>query len=343
MPEKKDLTTSEIDRQNILNNPYALREIEKATGIHGIAFEGRTVVLKEQVATFFEVTPRTVDNYLEKFGPELARNGYEVLKGKRLKAMKLATCSQDVHETDFVNISKAPQLGIFDFRAFLNLAMLMTESHRAGLVRQMILDIVIDTINARTGGGTKYINQRDEDFIHAAFVEENYRKQFTDALRDCVAMGNFKYAVYTDRIYVSIFKEKSKEYRKVLRLEAKDEVRETFYSEILDLISSYEYGFAEALQKACASKGRPLWAEEVDVLFREFEDQPLFKPLIERARVKMASRDLAFRDALHVQLTDYVSALSPAEFERFIGEKSMEFSERLEQAKDVFKRLKDRG
>jgi len=53
----KDLTTSELDRQNILNNPYALAEIEKATGIQGIPFEGRTVVLKQQVATFFEVTP----------------------------------------------------------------------------------------------------------------------------------------------------------------------------------------------------------------------------------------------------------------------------------------------
>jgi len=200
----KDLTTSEIDRQNILNNRFALAEIEKAAGIQGIPFEGKTVVLKEQVAAFFEVTPRTVDNYLEKFGPELARNGYVVLKGKRLKTMKLAIQARDVHEADFVNISKVPQLGVFDIRAFLNLAMLMTESHRAALVRQMILDVVIDTINARTGGGTKYINQRDEDFIHSAFIEDNYRKQFTYALKDCVSMGNFKYAVYTDKIYVSI-------------------------------------------------------------------------------------------------------------------------------------------
>ena len=81
----KDLTTSEIDRQNILNNPYALAEIEKAAGIQGIPFEGRTVVLKEQVASFFEVTARTVDNYLEKFASELERNGYEVLRGNRLK------------------------------------------------------------------------------------------------------------------------------------------------------------------------------------------------------------------------------------------------------------------
>lgn len=181
----KDLTTSEIDRQNILNNRYAVAEIEKAAGIQGIPFEGKTVVLKEQVAAFFEVTPRTVDNYLEKFGSELVRNGYVVLKGKRLKEMKLAMKDAFGSEANFV--TKTTVLGIFDIRAFLNLAMLMTESHRAALVRQMILDVVIDTINARTGGGTKYINQRDEDFIHSAFIEDNYRKQFTDALKDCVS------------------------------------------------------------------------------------------------------------------------------------------------------------
>ena len=48
----KDLTNSSIHRQNILNNPYALQEIEKATRISGIPFEGKSVVLKEQVAAF---------------------------------------------------------------------------------------------------------------------------------------------------------------------------------------------------------------------------------------------------------------------------------------------------
>jgi len=41
--EKKDLTVSQVDRQNILNNPYALQEIEKATRIKGIPFEGKTL------------------------------------------------------------------------------------------------------------------------------------------------------------------------------------------------------------------------------------------------------------------------------------------------------------
>jgi hypothetical protein len=336
----KDLTTSEIDRQNILNNPYALAEIEKAAGIQGVLFEGRTVLLKEQVASFFEVTPRTVDNYLEKNGEELRKNGYAILKGKSLKSFKLSIKDALGHEADFV--TKTTVLGVFDFRAFLNLAMLMTESPRAGLVRSLILDIVIDTINKRTGGGTKYINQRDEDFIHSAFIEGNYRKEFTDALKDCVAMGNFKYPVYTDRIYVSIFREESKEYRKILSLEEKDKVRDTFYSEVLDLIAAYECGFAAELRAAFAAKGSMLSGSEVDTLFKRFEALPHWRPLVEKARNKMASRDLAFRDALHLQLSEYVTPLAPPEFERFIGAKSMELAERLEEVKDVMKRLKER-
>jgi len=56
----------------------------------------------------------------------------------------------------------------------------------------------------------------------------------------------------------------------------------------------------------------------------------------------MASRDLAFRDALHKQLSEYITPLQGAEFERFLGDKSKELEERLEDAKDVFKRLKER-
>ena len=189
--ENKDLTVSQVDRQNILNNPYALEEIEKATNIKGIPFEGKSVVLKEQVAQFFGVSTRTIETYLADFEAELTENGYEVLTGKRLKLLKSGVSEMDVAEENFGNIKNAPKLGIFDFRAFLNIAMLVSEGEQAKLLRQTILDIVIDTINLRTGGGTKYINQRDEDFLHSWFVEEDYRQQFTDALRDYVSMGNF--------------------------------------------------------------------------------------------------------------------------------------------------------
>ena len=111
--DKKDLIVSQVDRQNILNNPYALQEIEKAAQIQGIPFEGKRVVTKEQVAAFFDVTPRTIDNHIERHGEELRQNGYEVLRGKRLKSLKLEILKQGANETDFVNITKICFMKLF--------------------------------------------------------------------------------------------------------------------------------------------------------------------------------------------------------------------------------------
>ena len=338
----RDLTVSEIDRQNILNNDYALHEIQKATKISGIFFEGKQIVTKEQVASFFEVSPRTIENYIAKYEQELLNNGYEVVSGNRLKLLKKIIKDNDVAETIFGNIDKAPALSIFDFRAFLNISMIITDNERARLIRQLILDIAIDVINQRTGGGTKYINQRDEDFLSTYFAEENYRQKFTNALNECVDMGKFKYPLYTDKIYLSIFKEKAQEYRKILKLEKRDKVRDTLYAEVLDIISAYEFGFADIIIEEYNKKGRKLKQYEVNLLFKNFESQALWKPLIEKARNKMASRDLAFRDALHMQLQEYITPIQKDDFERFIGEKSKELLERINEAKDVMERLKNR-
>ena len=339
----KELTNSVIHRQNILNNPYALEEIRRATEIKGVVFEGETVVLKSQVARFFEVTPRTVENYLSRYESELAQNGYEVLTGKRLKSFKNCARDSDDREIHFGIIEKTPRLGIFNFRAFLNLAMLLVESDKARLLRKTILDIAIDTINVRTGGGTKYINQRDEGFLRSLFNSEEYRSQFTDALRDYVDLGKFKYPLYTNKIYVSIFKENAQEYAKVLRLSKKDKVRNTFYTEIINLVASYESGLAEELKTRYLQLGRRLSAIETDETFFKFENAALWKPLIDSARVKMASRDLAFRDSLHLQLQDHIAPLGREDFDRFLGEKSRELSERIEEAQEVMKRLKERS
>ena len=335
-----NLTDSSVTRQNILNNPLAVQEIQKAVGIKGILFEKEYKFLKRQIAEFFEVTERTIDNCLEKNEKELSKNGYEVLKGKRLADLKLVWQHQFGHETDFA--TKTTVLGIFNFRALLDVAMLLTDSEKARELRSVILDIVIDTINKRTGGNTKYINQRDEDFVGNLLRGEDYRKDFTDALRDCVDMGNFKYMVYTDKVYTSIFKENSAEYRRILRLEKDENVRHTMYSEVLDIISSYEAGFAELLRIESQRAGRLLSSTETDKLFSKFEKLKLWEPLREKARNKMASRDLCFRDALHKNLEEYISSVPQADFERFLGEKSMELDQRLEEYKDALQRLKER-
>jgi len=281
-----------------------------------------------------------VERYLENYRDELIQNGFTVLRGKSLKEFKLWLKEQSV--TDIHVGSKVTQLGLFNFRTFLNLAMLLVESEKARVLRSVILDIVIDTINKRTGGGTKYINQRDEDFVVQYLQGENYRREFTDALRDYVDMGKAKYPIYTDKIYRSIFKENAQEYRQILKLHDKENVRDTMYSEVLRLISSYEAGFADVLRKESERLVRKLNPYEVDRFFRDFESQRLWVPQVEDARNKMASRDLGFRDALHIRLKEYITAIEPKDFDRFLGEKSKALEERLEEMKDVFKRLKDR-
>ena len=262
-----------------------------------------------------------------------------MLKGKNLKEFK------DLVDVSLINEgNKAPLLGVFSFRAVLNLAMLLTESERAKAVRSRLLDIVMDVLAERTGGHTKYINQRDEHYLMASFQEESYRKQFTDALDHFVVEHQWKYVRFTNLIYQCIFRENATEYRQVLKLAAKDSIRDTMYSEVLTLIASLETGLAHELEKEFKRLGRELSMQEGAALFGQFESHPLFKPFIVDARTKMASRDLGFRDALHHKLEAYIQSVPEADFDRFLGETSKSLEDRLSDPATlaVFKRLKDR-
>jgi len=66
----RDFTASPVDRQTVLNNPYAVGEIQKAAHIQGVLFEA-TRVIKDQVAAFFEIDPRTVERCLDQNADEL--------------------------------------------------------------------------------------------------------------------------------------------------------------------------------------------------------------------------------------------------------------------------------
>lgn len=334
-----DLTTAQLQRQNILNNRFALQAAEQHLQLGGVVFQGQTVFTKQQVMALFEVSDATVERYISNHGEELKGNGYQLLKGKTLKEFK------DLVDVSLINEgNKAPLLGVFSFRAVLNLAMLLTESERAKAVRSRLLDIVMDVLAERTGGHTKYINQRDEHYLTATFQEQSYRKQFTDALDHFVVEHKWKYVRFTNLIYQCIFRENATEYRQVLKLAAKDSIRDTMYSEVLTLIASLETGLAHELEKEFKRLGRKLSMQEGAALFGQFESHPLFKPFIVDARTKMASRDLGFRDALHHKLEAYIQSIPEADFDRFLGETSKSLEDRLSDPATlaVFKRLKDR-
>jgi hypothetical protein len=334
-----DLTNSPHQRQNILNNRYALQAAEQHLALGGTHFEGATVFTKQQVTALFEISDATVERYIASHGEELKANGYTLLRGKKLNEFKGLADVTLMNEGN-----KAPILGVFSFRAVLNLAMLLTESERAKAVRSRVLDIVMDVLAQRTGGHTKYINQRDDQYLMASFQEQSYRKQFTDALDKYVDSNSWKYLRFTNLIYQSIFKENAAEYRKVLNLASKESIRETMYAEVLNLIASYENGFAHELATEFQKLNRKLTRQEAEALFARYESHPLYQPLILDARTKMASRDLGFRDALHHKLEAYIQSIPEADFDRFLGETSKSLEDRLcdPATLAVLKRLKDR-
>jgi hypothetical protein len=335
----KDLTSSPRDRQNILNNRYAIEKIEEHLGLGGIYYEEELLFTKQQIIEIFGVSESTIEKYLASHSKELSANGYKVLRGQRLREFKAL---MNVSVTDYGN--KAPTLGVFTFRATLNLAMVLVESDLARAIRSRILDIVIDVIAERSGGQTKYVNQRDGNYLPSAYQEFSYRKTFTDVLDAHLAMGKLKYGIYTNRIYQIVFLEKAEEYKQILSLGKNDSPRDTMYAEVLIAIASLENGLAEAIKTTSEQLDRKLTQAEVDKLFETAESNPYLKPIIEDARTKMASRDLGFRDALHQKLEAYIQSVPEGDFEKFLGEASRSLEEQLSDPAllDVFKRLKDR-
>lgn len=357
----KDLTLSNIDRQNILNNQDAVENMQDYLGLTGLLYEGRYYFTTKIVADYYDVSSRTLTNVINANEEEIRHNGYQVIKGAKLKEFKdlfgplLTDIEADSQkETDFPLLIKnddnqgfkrLKSLAIYDFRAFLNIGMLLTESDNAKRLRSSVLDIVIDTLNKKTGGSTKFINQRDEEFIVALTREPVYRKEFTTALNLYLDMGPYKYAVYTDEIYKAIFKENAKEYKEILNLEKSDNPRDTMYAEILKLIASFEIGIADEMLEKYVELNRKLKPSELNELIKKFASKRHWIPQIDDACSKMASRDYGLRNVVHKRLEKYINAISKEEYERFVGDKSKELIERViedPELLDVYKRLKDR-
>lgn len=358
----RDLTQSAIDRQNILNNPHAIDSIQSKMGISGLLFNEEYKFTTKMVMDFYDISRASVSRYVSNHQEELLHNGYQILKGQKLKEFKelfahLIVPNEDDEAQSITDdalsgqsnvnqsIKRIKALAVFNFRAVLNLGMLLTESEKAKQVRSLMLDVVIDTINKRIGGSTKYINQRDEEFLLAITREPKYRKEFTSALSRYLDMGDAKYKIYTDAIYTAIFNENAKEYKAILNLEEKDNPRDTMYADVLKLIASFEIGIADEMQEKSIELDRKLSPSELNLLIDRFANKRLWIPQIEDARAKMASRDYGLRNIIHQRLQNYIGALSKEDYNRFLGERSKDLIERVldnPDLIDVFKRLKDR-
>ena len=116
------------------------------------------------------------------------------------------------------------------------------------------------------------------------------------------------------------------------------------YAEVLKAIASFEHGLAQQMGEQSNQLGRKLKQSELDQMIDDAAANPFLKPSIEDARMRMASRDLGFRDALHDKLEHYIQTVPEGDFDRFLGEKTRSLEAQLSDAKTlaVLKRLKDR-
>lgn len=335
------IDSSTIDRQNILNNTPALKYVEQYLAIPWWKPFGEVVFTLKHVAEYFDVDERTIKRSLETYGDELKQNGYEIRTGEQLdKAKKTELGDISVPELD----PRTPSLWVFSFRAFLNIGMLLTESERARDLRTIILDIVMEYVNQRWWWTTKYINQNDESFLLAYKDNTYYRKKFTQALNQYVWWWINKYPYFTNLVYEAIFMEHAKDYKTLLKLSNRENLRHTLYSEVLTLVSAFENWFAAELEK-----NWPCDFFKAKELFDEYRKNPFMEPLLQQARTLMASRDKALRDIIHEAMEPYIQTLSPEEYDKFCNEhaefiwhKSQEFVSIMDDNKDVLLRLKDK-
>lgn len=83
-----DLTQSLVSRENVLNNDYAVFEIQEQLKVEGVLYDDEVIFTKQQLASYFDVDTRTIERYMDINKDELKENGYRVLRGQALQSLK---------------------------------------------------------------------------------------------------------------------------------------------------------------------------------------------------------------------------------------------------------------
>ncbi len=345
----KDLTNSIIERKNILNNNMAIKAIYDNVGFNGVLFEGKYRFTKNQISQFFDVDTRTIDRLLENNTKELQDNGYEVFKGTQLKNFKMVLGQfilDSKNNIDSLNqvlkkINKASILGVFTFKALLNIGMLLKNSIKAQMLRGYIINFVVNSLNKKLVGES--INTQN-DYLKRpnSLYKLSYSEDFHNAIKKYVDEGDINYNQINNRIFLSIFNENAGKYKQMLNLIEKNQEH---YSDVINLIAFYNNGFAKHLFEEYVSKGRKLKIIEVHDSFSRFEKSinSFSEPLKEKANLVMAYHGDSFKDFVNKNIRNRVrEAESYNDFNIYLNNQVDVLEQRLEENKDVFKRLKER-
>jgi phage anti-repressor protein len=163
----------------------------------------------------------------------------------------------------------------------------------------------------------KFINQLSSQFFETREETKEFRKDFTDCIKDFVAVKN--YGTYTDMFYSFLFLERAKEYRKLLNLAKNDFTRNFMYEEIIFIIGAFETGLAGEIEKEFKKLGRMLTQEEFEKIFRDFSSTRNWLVYQKRARNIMATYDEELRRIKHPKLIDYRKEFSQEDIQKLLA------------------------
>ena len=63
-----DLTNSPLERQNVLNNSYAISNAQQHLNLGGVEFNDDVFFTKQQVMSIYNVADSTIERYLQQHG-----------------------------------------------------------------------------------------------------------------------------------------------------------------------------------------------------------------------------------------------------------------------------------
>ena len=135
MPKRPEYPESDSARYELLSARMAVDKLSASIDIATHRFRGGNYAPKEVVAAYFGIDLSTLDGYIAEQGSELAKSGYEVLRGEAL-ARYMPTAGEE--------IAKAPpsQLCVFERKAIVNLGLLIREGKVAARFRESIPEIL---------------------------------------------------------------------------------------------------------------------------------------------------------------------------------------------------------
>jgi len=83
----KNLTVSQTERGNILNNNFTIKEVYDCLDFTSVMFEGRFRLNRNMITNDFGVKEKTIDRFLNQYTTELGQNGYGIITGNRLRLL----------------------------------------------------------------------------------------------------------------------------------------------------------------------------------------------------------------------------------------------------------------